>query len=79
MLGHSDDPLTSAYDLAMLDLDGVVYVGADAVPGAPEHLARVRTTGMRCAFITNNASRSPGDRGRAPARSRRARNRPTTW
>ena len=23
----------------MLDLDGVVYVGGDAVPGAPEHLA----------------------------------------
>jgi glycerol 3-phosphatase-2 len=59
MLGHSDAPLTSAYDLAMLDLDGVVYVGADAVQGAPDHLARVRGTGMRCAFITNNASRSP--------------------
>ena len=59
MLGHSEAPLSSAYDLAMLDLDGVVYVGAHAVPGAPEHLARVRTTGMRCAFVTNNASRSP--------------------
>jgi glycerol 3-phosphatase-2 len=59
MLGHSDVPLSSAYDLAMLDLDGVVYVGAAAVPGAPEHLAKVRATGMRCAFITNNASRSP--------------------
>jgi glycerol 3-phosphatase-2 len=59
MLGHSDAPLSEAYDLAMLDLDGVVYVGAQAVPGAPEHLARVRATGLRCAFITNNASRSP--------------------
>ncbi len=59
MLGHSDAPLSSAYDLAMLDLDGVVYVGAQAVPGAPEHLSRVRDAGMRCAFITNNASRSP--------------------
>ena len=25
--------------MAMLDLDGVVYIGPDAVPGAPEHLA----------------------------------------
>ena len=59
MLGHSDVPLSSAYDLAMLDLDGVVYIGSHAVPGAPERLARVRAAGMRCAFITNNASRSP--------------------
>lgn len=59
MLGHSEVALSRAYDLAMLDLDGVVYIGSTAVSGAPEHLARVRATGMRCAFITNNASRSP--------------------
>ena len=44
----------------MLDLDGVVYVGPDAVPGAPEHVAAARAAGMRVAFITNNASRPPG-------------------
>jgi HAD superfamily hydrolase (TIGR01450 family) len=44
----------------MLDLDGVVYVGGVAVPGAPEHLAAAREQGMRLAFITNNASRPPG-------------------
>ena len=27
MLGASEEPLTSAYDVAVLDLDGVVYVG----------------------------------------------------
>lgn len=59
MLGHSDVPLSAAYDLAMLDLDGVVYVGSHAVTGAPEHIARVRAAGLRCGFITNNASRSP--------------------
>jgi len=59
LLGHSDVPLSSAYDLAMLDLDGVVYIGSHAVLGAPEQLARVRAAGIRCAFITNNASRSP--------------------
>ena len=36
-MAASTDPLTTAYDLAMLDLDGVVYVGSDAVPGAAEH------------------------------------------
>ncbi len=43
----------------MLDLDGVVYIGEDAVPGAPEHLAQARERGVHLAFITNNASRPP--------------------
>ncbi|MDI6912419.1 HAD-IIA family hydrolase [Nocardioides sp.] len=60
MLGTSEQVLCRAYDLAMLDLDGVVYVGGNAVPGAPEHLAEARAAGMRLAFITNNAGRSPG-------------------
>ena len=58
----SDAPaavLSHSYDLAMLDLDGVVYIGGEAVPGAAEHLRGVRADGMRCAFITNNASRTP--------------------
>jgi HAD superfamily hydrolase (TIGR01450 family) len=59
MLGSSDRSLSEAYDLAMLDLDGVVYVGGAAVPGAPEHVATARKNGMRVAFITNNASRPP--------------------
>ena len=60
MLGSSDKALCEAYDLAMLDLDGVVYVGGEAVPGAPDRLAAARERGMRLAFITNNASRPPG-------------------
>lgn len=59
MLGSSATALCQAYDLAMLDLDGVVYVGGEAVPGAPGHLRAARDAGMRVAFITNNASRPP--------------------
>jgi glycerol 3-phosphatase-2 len=59
-LGSSTEPLDRRYDLAMLDLDGVVYIGSDAVPGAPERVAAARAAGMRVAFITNNASRPPG-------------------
>ena len=59
MLDASEQRLCAAYDLAMLDLDGVVYVGGAAVPGAPEHLAAVRESGMGVAFITNNAARPP--------------------
>ena len=58
-LGSSTKPLDQRYDLAMLDLDGVVYVGPDAVPGAPAHVAAARQAGMRVAFITNNAARTP--------------------
>jgi glycerol 3-phosphatase-2 len=55
--GHRG-PLTEGYDVAMLDLDGVVYVGADAVPGVPEALAKARQAGMRLTFVTNNAART---------------------
>jgi glycerol 3-phosphatase-2 len=55
----SEQQLSKAYDVALLDLDGVVYLGQSAVPRAPEALAEARRQGMRLAFVTNNASRSP--------------------
>jgi glycerol-1-phosphatase len=58
-LPGSDRPLTEVYDVALLDLDGVVYVGPDAVPGAPEHLREAADGGMRIGYVTNNASRPP--------------------
>ena len=64
MLGTSEEPLCQGYDLAMLDLDGVVYISGDAVPGAAGHLAAAREAGMRLAFITNNAARPPETGGR---------------
>src|SRR5882724_3016584 len=57
--GNSADPLATVYDAALLDLDGVVYVGGRAVPGAAEALGKASAGGMRLAFVTNNASRSP--------------------
>ena len=59
LLRGSAEPLSQCYDVALLDLDGVVYVGPRAVPGAPEALAKAAGTGMRLAFVTNNASRTP--------------------
>jgi glycerol-1-phosphatase len=50
---------SEAYDVGLLDLDGVVYLGGAAIAGAPEALAEARRRGMRLAFVTNNASRSP--------------------
>ncbi len=54
-----DRPLAEAYDVGVLDLDGVIYIGHDPVPRAAEALAKARATGMRLAFATNNASRTP--------------------
>lgn len=51
-------PLCSEFDVLLFDLDGVVYVGPDAVPHAAEAIAAVRDRGVICAFITNNASRT---------------------
>ena len=59
MLNSSEHPLWDDYDVAMLDLDGVVYVGPDAVPGAAGHLADARAAGLHLAYVTNNASRTP--------------------
>jgi HAD superfamily hydrolase (TIGR01450 family) len=64
VLGSCQPPLSSAYDVAVLDLDGVVYLGPDAVPGAPEALNQAQAGGMHLAFVTNNAARPPASVGR---------------
>lgn len=58
-LHSTEQPLAALYDLAILDLDGVVYVGPDAVPGAASAVAQAGAAGLRCCFLTNNASRPP--------------------
>ncbi|SFL44471.1 HAD hydrolase-like protein [Streptomyces pini] len=52
-------PPSRVYDTALLDLDGVVYAGGEAVVHAVESLAAARETGMRLAYVTNNAARTP--------------------
>ncbi|GAA3287526.1 HAD-IIA family hydrolase [Nesterenkonia halobia] len=51
--------LIDAHDGVLFDLDGVLYAGDAAVPGAVEALAELREREIPYAFITNNASRSP--------------------
>jgi glycerol-1-phosphatase len=53
--------LAGIYDVALVDLDGVVYVGPDAVDHAAAALAHARRVGMRLAFVTNNAARPPDE------------------
>ncbi|MFW2514072.1 HAD-IIA family hydrolase [Demequina sp. SO4-13] len=51
--------LSSAFDAALVDLDGVTYRGPHAIESAPPGLAAAREAGMRVVFVTNNASREP--------------------
>jgi ribonucleotide monophosphatase NagD (HAD superfamily) len=51
--------LVDAYDAALFDLDGVVYLGPVAVEGAPAGLAELRRRGVALGYVTNNAARSP--------------------
>ncbi|MFC4556482.1 HAD-IIA family hydrolase [Georgenia faecalis] len=58
LLGSSE-PLAQAYDVALVDLDGVVYTGPRPVAHAGASLEAARALGMRAVFVTNNASREP--------------------
>lgn len=57
-LGSTTQSLSTIYDLAMLDLDGVVYRGPDAIAGVADNLVAAQGHGLRLAYITNNASRT---------------------
>jgi glycerol 3-phosphatase-2 len=46
------------HDVLLFDLDGVVYIGPDVVPGALEAITSARDQGARCVYVTNNASRT---------------------
>ena len=41
-----------------LDLDGVVWLGDRAVPGAAEAVARLQKAGEQVLFVTNNSGRT---------------------
>ncbi|GAB3654096.1 HAD-IIA family hydrolase [Glycomyces tarimensis] len=58
-LNAATEALAAAYDLALLDLDGVVYLLHQPIPEAAATVGAL--PGLRCrpVFVTNNASRSP--------------------
>ena len=60
-LSASSGPLISSYDLALLDLDGVVYRGELAVPHAIETIGDLGAGNVRLAYLTNNASRTASE------------------
>lgn len=51
--------ISDLYDAFLLDLDGVVYLGQQAVPGAAEAVAELRRRGKTVIFITNDSRGVP--------------------
>jgi glycerol-1-phosphatase len=54
-----DSSLADRHDAVLIDLDGVVYRGDQAIPGAGAALEKARGTGTKLVFLTNNSSRTP--------------------
>ncbi len=51
-------PETTTPEAYLLDLDGTLYAGGAAVPGAPETLQGLRRAGIPFRLVTNTTSRS---------------------
>jgi glycerol 3-phosphatase-2 len=51
--------LIDSYDAVLFDLDGVIYLGPVAVPGAADGIAQLYDRGTKIGFVTNNAARPP--------------------
>ena len=54
-------PLVDRYDQLIVDLDGCVWIGDEAVDGSVEAVERLRAAGKGVAFATNNSRRSGED------------------
>jgi glycerol-1-phosphatase len=52
-------PLADRYAGVVLDIDGVVVLDGDALPGAGVTVAALRAAGLGLQLATNNASRTP--------------------
>ncbi|MGN6215506.1 MAG: HAD-IIA family hydrolase [Solirubrobacterales bacterium] len=51
--------LADSFDGFLIDLDGVVWIGRDPVPGSPVALQALQAAGKRLVFVTNNPGRPP--------------------
>jgi 4-nitrophenyl phosphatase len=53
--GATDRDVFDRIEFVLCDLDGVVWLARQAIPGAPEAVARLRDSGRRVLFVTNNS------------------------
>ena len=60
--------LADEFDGLLVDLDGVVWIGREPVPGAAEALAELLEAGKPIVFVTNNPGKAAGRLRGAAAR-----------
>ena len=53
--------LANGYDQFVVDLDGCMWLGAEAIPGSADAIAELRAAGKRVAFVTNDSRHSAED------------------
>ena len=51
--------LADRFDGFLVDLDGVVWIGREPVPAAPQALRKLLESGKRIVFVTNNPGKPP--------------------
>lgn len=56
-------PLSSLNGM-LFDLDGVLYVGSQPIPGAIEAVQRIRNSHIKCRFVTNTSTLSLASLGK---------------
>ncbi len=64
-LEASDRAVFDRVEFVLCDLDGVVWLARQAIPGAPEAIERLRRSGRRVLFVTNNSVSVLADQERA--------------
>merc|ERR1719328_855801 len=47
----------NSFDTVMTDCDGVLWVGAEPIPGSPQMINRFRELGKRVFYVTNNSTK----------------------
>jgi HAD superfamily hydrolase (TIGR01450 family) len=55
------NPALARYDNVLLDLDGCLWLGDEAIEGSPEAVAALRDAGKGIAFLTNDVRHAPED------------------
>ncbi|HZO05975.1 MAG TPA: HAD-IIA family hydrolase [Solirubrobacterales bacterium] len=52
-------PIADQFDGLLIDLDGVVWIGREPIPGSAEALAALLAAGKQLVFVTNNPTKAP--------------------
>jgi HAD superfamily hydrolase (TIGR01450 family) len=52
-------PIADDFDGFLIDLDGVVWIGREPIPGSADALAALLAAGKELVFVTNNPARPP--------------------